>query len=275
MKQILIYISFFTVANLYGQADTLQLNKGIPQLNGFDVKKNRPLDSRYVALINNVAVPFESLTQANSATNTAYRHAGLQKVVTVGGQQQLYWYVNGVADSNLAPIVDWNYMAHKPTLFNGAYSTLTGVPTIPAPDWNATSGANVILNKPNIPNAQIASDWNATSGITAIANKPTIPAQVNLTQGSNILITGTYPNYTITSTASGSGGSSNGGVYTEAVTPVNSIVTTTYPYVHNSVSLYNNGVYQNASFSETTTTTITLNFVPLQGTTFSVTYTKQ
>jgi hypothetical protein len=47
-------------------------------------------------------------------------------------------------------------------------------------DWNAVSGAALILNKPTIPAAQVNSDWNAVSGLAQILNKPTIPAaQVN------------------------------------------------------------------------------------------------
>ena len=40
----------------------------------------------------------------------------------------------------------------------------------------ATSGSyNDLLNKPNIPDAQVNSDWNASSGVAQILNKPTIP----------------------------------------------------------------------------------------------------
>lgn len=43
-------------------------------------------------------------------------------------------------------------------------------------DWNATSGAAMILNKPIIPTVvpQVNADWNATSGVTQILNKPVI-----------------------------------------------------------------------------------------------------
>ena len=59
-----------------------------------------------------------------------------------------------------------------------AYGNLKDTPAIPAQvpsDWNATTGAARILNKPTIPAAQVSSDWNATSGIAQILNKPTIP----------------------------------------------------------------------------------------------------
>ena len=47
----------------------------------------------------------------------------------------------------------------KTVAFTGAYSDLTGKPTIPA--------------------AQVNSDWNASSGVAQILNKPTIPAAAN------------------------------------------------------------------------------------------------
>jgi hypothetical protein len=61
---------------------------------------------------------------------------------------------------------------------SGAYSDLTGAPTIPAAqvnsDWTAVSGVAEILNKPTIPAAQVNSDWTAVSGVAEILNKPTL-----------------------------------------------------------------------------------------------------
>lgn len=68
-------------------------------------------------------------------------------------------------------------------------------------DWNATSGAGVINNKPTIPTkvSQLANDsgflttqqqadWSASSGVTAIKNKPTIPSKTSqLTNDSGFL----------------------------------------------------------------------------------------
>lgn len=42
-------------------------------------------------------------------------------------------------------------------------------------DWNATSGAPLILNKPAIPDPQVPADWDAVSGPSRILNKPSIP----------------------------------------------------------------------------------------------------
>lgn len=77
---------------------------------------------------------------------------------------------------------------------SGAYSDLTGKPSIPAAqqttDWSATTGITQILNKPSFSNvatsgdyndlanlpslsaAQVNSDWTAVSGLSQILNKP-------------------------------------------------------------------------------------------------------
>ena len=79
----------------------------------------------------------------------------------------------------------------------GAYSDLSGTPTIPAAqiqsDWNQTntSAKDYIKNKPTIPDAQIQSDWNQTntSAKDYIKNKPTIPACVSSGTSSGTSVT--------------------------------------------------------------------------------------
>jgi len=56
----------------------------------------------------------------------------------------------------------------KPRSFGGG-----STPQVNA-DWNATSGAAQILNKPSIPAAQVQSDWSAASGVSSILNKPVL-----------------------------------------------------------------------------------------------------
>lgn len=82
----------------------------------------------------------------------------------------------------------------------GAYSDLSGTPSIPAAqvnsDWNATTGVAEILNKPTIPDAQIQSDWDQSDNtkVDYIKNKPTIPTVNNatLTITSNGTSAGTF-----------------------------------------------------------------------------------
>lgn len=65
----------------------------------------------------------------------------------------------------------------------------------------ATSGSyNDLTGKPTIPAAQVNSDWNATSGVAQVLNKPTIPAQFNPVAGTNVTLSGAYPNITISAT---------------------------------------------------------------------------
>lgn len=164
--------------------------------------------------------------------------------VTVGGTSVVN--AQGVAEVPRQVNADWNSSAgaseilNKPVLATvattGAYSDLSGTPTIPTAtsdltndsgfitlsdvpaqvnaDWDATSGAGEILNKPvlatvattgaysdlsgtpaiptatsdltndsgfitlsDVP-AQVNADWNATSGVAQILNKPVIPEGV-------------------------------------------------------------------------------------------------
>ena len=115
-------------------------------------------------------------------------------------------------DGNNLSISDGNSVS-LPEGFSGNYNDLTNKPEIPAAqvnaDWNATSGVEKILNKPDlaavatsgdyddltntpnlatvattgsyndltnkpeIPAAQVNADWDATSGVEEILNKPT------------------------------------------------------------------------------------------------------
>jgi len=60
----------------------------------------------------------------------------------------------------------------------GAYSDLTGTPTIPTAtsDLNNDSGFITLSDVP----AQVNADWNSSSGASEILNKPTIPSGVQL-----------------------------------------------------------------------------------------------
>ena len=78
--------------------------------------------------------------------------------------------------------VDYNDVSNKPIQVNADWNAISGAalilnkPTIPSgqvnADWNATSGAAQILNKPTIPSGQVNADWNAVSGAAQILNKP-------------------------------------------------------------------------------------------------------
>ena len=99
----------------------------------------------------------------------------------------------GYITSASVPTVPANVSAFNTDV---GYITSAQVPAQVNADWNATSGAAKILNKPTIPTvpanvssfnndagyitaaqvpAQVNADWNATSGAAKILNKPTIP----------------------------------------------------------------------------------------------------
>jgi hypothetical protein len=84
------------------------------------------------------------------------------------------WSLEKLSDVNVAGVTDGQVLTWDNV--NGEWIPTTPSFTQVNADWNATSGAAEILNKPTIPAAQVNSDWNASSGLAQILNKPTIPA---------------------------------------------------------------------------------------------------
>ena len=115
------------------------------------------------------------------------------------------------ADSGVAKILNKPNLAAVAT--SGDYDDLSNTPALATV---ATSGDyDDLTNKPIIPAAQVNSDWNASSGAAQILNKPTIPtvndATITVVQGSTTKGTFTLnqsADATITLDAGGSGGAS-------------------------------------------------------------------
>lgn len=125
-----------------------------------------------------------------TATSDLNNDSGFITLSDVPAQQNADWN----AASGVTQILNKPNLATVAT--TGAYSDLTGTPSIPTAtsdlqndsgfitlsdvpaqvnaDWNASSGAAQILNKPTIPAAQVNSDWNAASGVSQILNKPNL-----------------------------------------------------------------------------------------------------
>ena len=125
-----------------------------------------------------------------TATSDLTNDSGFITLSDVPAQVQPDWD----ATSGLGEILNKPNLATVAT--TGAYSDLSGKPSIPTAtsdlqndsgfitlsdvpaqvnaDWNASSGAAQILNKPTIPAAQVNSDWNAASGVSQILNKPNL-----------------------------------------------------------------------------------------------------
>lgn len=74
----------------------------------------------------------------------------------------------------------------------------------------------IIDNAGNVSASVLSVDYN-----TQVTNKPTIPQQVNLIAGTNITITGTYPNLTISASGGGGGGGDAYLAATQTFTGVN------------------------------------------------------
>jgi len=89
---------------------------------------------------------------------------------------------------------DYNDLINKPTLFDGNYTSLVGKPT------TLSSFTNNLGNYGNwITKAQGDTYYRPIGYITTYAEltgKPTIPAQFTPIAGTNVTITGTYPNLT-------------------------------------------------------------------------------
>lgn len=76
-------------------------------------------------------------------------------------------------------------------------------------DWSAVSGDAQILNKPSLATVATTGAYSDLSGL------PTIPAQFNPIAGTNVTLSGTYPN--ITFNASGGGGGGGGTAATATI----------------------------------------------------------
>ena len=159
----------------------------------------------------------------------------------------------------------------------GAYSDLTGTPTIPAAqvnsDWNASSGVAEILNKPTLGTmaSESASDYTKTSGLATVAttgsysdlsNAPTIPTvgdgTITITQGGvtkGTFTTNQNGNTTIDVDAGGGGGlpSQTGNAGKFLTTDGTDASWSDKPLVNTATSSGSLGIKGDALFQRTTT----------------------
>lgn len=103
----------------------------------------------------------------------------------------------------------------------GAYSDLSGTPTIPTATSDLTNDSGFITLS-DVP-AQVNSDWNSSSGASEILNKPTVKP---LVAGSNITITENANDITIAATGGGGGGSYTAGTGIDITSDVISVDST-------------------------------------------------
>lgn len=115
---------------------------------------------------------------------------------------------NTASLATVATTGSYTSLTNRPTLAtvatSGSYNDLTNKPTIPTLSTVATSGSyNDLTNRPTL------SSVATTGSYTSLSNRPTIPAQFNPVAGTNVSLTGSYPNITINATGSGGGGTAN------------------------------------------------------------------
>ena len=70
-------------------------------------------------------------------------------------------------------------------------AAVAGTDFTSAPDWNASSGANSIANKPAIPAAQVQTDWNAAQRLGSVTEQADDPGLSLITFQSNLSVTTT------------------------------------------------------------------------------------
>ena len=112
--------------------------------------------------------------------------------------EQLDVYTKTESDELLSAKSNLSDLASVAT--SGDYDDLINKPNIPAAqiqsDWNQSDNTamDYIKNKPAIPAAQVNSDWSASSGIAQILNKPSIPSKTSdLTNDSGFITAGSLP----------------------------------------------------------------------------------
>lgn len=131
------------------------------------------------------------LASASNLRQMVYLNGGLTQLKTMQGDstngQSAWWYQVDppqISSDRYTYIWDNSSTATpnddgvvKPTAVSSAgrwlrqggfYSMIVNA------DWNATSGAEVIFNKPTIPAVQVNADWGSMSGISQILNRPSL-----------------------------------------------------------------------------------------------------
>lgn len=125
---------------------------------------------------------------------------------TIGGITTGRWYK---VDLDTVPQInsDWNSITgvaqilNKPVLstiaISGNYNDLTGKPALST--VATTNLYSDLSGKPTIPAAQVSSDWNATTGNNQVLNKPNLTVYYLATNPAGYITTSTLTPYQLTS----------------------------------------------------------------------------
>ena len=133
----------------------------------------------YNDLTNRPTIP-QVPTNLSAFNNDAGFVTNAQAATLLNNYAQSAGYITA-ADVPAQVNADWNatsgaaQILNKPTLFRGNYNDLTNRPTIPQVPANVSAFTNDAgyVTAAAIP-AQVNADWNATSGTAQILNKPTL-----------------------------------------------------------------------------------------------------
>lgn len=227
MKKIFQVVFTLISISAFGQAKynpiqppgmTFVINKPIAPSGRFSI------DYRSVKgdTVNFIYRPYNGTAEVLTYLDTNYRYGWFPIVVNVGGslqsngrfiggQIQLYWFRNGVADSNL---VVWNTDVLSTSGFLLAANNLSdlvnasvarnnlGLGTMATQSTSASGDLSGTWPSPTVAkfNGQLPAFYLNYNNLT---NKPTIPAQFNPIAGTGMSLIGTYPNIVFNSSGGG------------------------------------------------------------------------
>lgn len=171
---------------IYGLLDSLSNMKTAMQL-----KYSSSNPSNYISGITSAMVVASMGFMPYDGNANPNNYLPNSRTITINGVTQDLSANRTFTVTNTQVNSDWNSVSgasqilNKPTLFDGAYSSLTGKPTLFSGTYSDLTGKPALFS----------------GSYADLTNKPTIPAQINLTAGNGISITGTYPNITVSMVA--------------------------------------------------------------------------
>lgn len=226
MKKLLLLILLFT--SYCASAQYVPSRDGVTVNSPIAPAQQIPVDARsyYHDLTNFLFRPYQSTTEAISWIPQIYRGGNFAVFVCtgtlqsngtfVGGNLLEYMWRRGTQDSQLVQInIDFPTGIGAGTVTNVSATSGNGI------NWtitNPTTTPNLALSLAfggdisGTPNAITVNDFNGLPpayylNFNNLTNRPTIPAQFNPIAGTNISLSGTYPNITFNA----SGGASTAG----------------------------------------------------------------
>jgi len=148
-----------------------------PQFNAWDKDYNDLINKPVIPTMPTNVSAFTN--DANYVTTSQLNAANYITAAQIPAQVNADWNATtGAAMILNKPTLfsgNYNDLTNKPTLFSGNYNDLTNKPTIPTVPSNVSAFNNDAgyITVAQVP-AQVNADWNATTGAAKILNKPTL-----------------------------------------------------------------------------------------------------